>query len=68
MASDDAIEFVAPRHFRTLVDSAVLLDVLTEDPTWAGWSADHIADARDRGELVVNPIATPPATAPTSHH
>jgi hypothetical protein len=31
----------------TLVDSSVLLDVLTEDPTWAAWSEDALADAAD---------------------
>lgn len=40
----------------TLVDTCVLLDVLTDDPTWADWSEDAIADARDAGELVINPI------------
>lgn len=40
----------------TLVDSSVILDVVTEDPVWAGWSADALAQARDDGVLVINPI------------
>jgi len=39
-----------------LVDSSVLLDVLTDDPNWGSWSRDVLADARDRGRLVINPI------------
>jgi len=41
---------------RTLVDSNVLLDVLTEDPTWAGWSASAMEQAADESILVINPI------------
>ena len=40
----------------TLVDSSVLLDVLTEDAAWAQWSGDALAQARDGGRLVINPI------------
>jgi predicted nucleic acid-binding protein len=40
----------------TLVDTCVLIDVLTDDPTWAGWSAKTLVDARDAGELAINPI------------
>lgn len=40
----------------TLVDSNVLLDLFTRDPTWSGWSADHLAEAFDRGPVVVNQI------------
>jgi predicted nucleic acid-binding protein len=39
-----------------LVDTCVLLDILTDHPKWAAWSADAVADARDQGELVLNPI------------
>jgi predicted nucleic acid-binding protein len=39
-----------------MVDSSVLLDVLTEDPSWAGWSGGALAQVRDRGRLVINPI------------
>lgn len=40
----------------TLVDSSVLLDVLTDDPRWAAWSAAALTDAADGGRLVINPI------------
>ena len=39
-----------------LVDSNVLLDVLTEDPRWGGWSAEALADAAESAHLVINPI------------
>lgn len=40
----------------TLVDSSVLLDVLTDDAVWGGWSRGMLAVARDDGRLVINPI------------
>lgn len=40
----------------TLVDSSVLLDILTEDPEWAEWSQQALARARDAGRLAINPI------------
>lgn len=40
----------------TLVDSNVLLDVLTEDQQWCDWSADALADAADAGPLYINPV------------
>ncbi|QSB13412.1 type II toxin-antitoxin system VapC family toxin [Natronosporangium hydrolyticum] len=45
-----------PDELATLVDSNILLDVLTEDPTWSMWSSAQLAAARDLGVLVVNPI------------
>ena len=40
-----------------LVDSNVILDVLTEDPTWFDWSAQQLAHYADRGnDLAINPI------------
>lgn len=39
-----------------LVDSNVLLDVLTEDPTWFSWSADALARAAESETLIINPI------------
>jgi predicted nucleic acid-binding protein len=41
---------------RVLVDSNVLLDVFSEDPTWFDWSSDQLADLAERSILVVNPI------------
>lgn len=40
----------------TLVDSNVLLDILSEDPTWLGWSSDALANAAEAGPLYINPI------------
>jgi len=40
----------------TLIDSCVLLDVITGDKKWADWSAAQIAAAVDRGRAVVNPL------------
>lgn len=39
-----------------LVDSNVLLDLFTEDPTWAAWSESRLAEAFDAGPVVINPI------------
>jgi len=39
-----------------LVDSNVLLDVLTDDPRWAPWSADALADQAERDVLTITPI------------
>jgi hypothetical protein len=39
-----------------LVDSNVLLDVITEDVRWFDWSASVLADAARRSHLVINTI------------
>ena len=39
-----------------LVDSNVILDVLTEDARWLAWSAEALAHAAERDILVINPI------------
>lgn len=40
----------------TLVDSNVILDVVTEDPEWLDWSASALARQANEGRLVVNPV------------
>ncbi len=40
----------------TLVDSNVLLDLLTEDEEWQDWSAAALERCAEAGRLVVNPI------------
>ena len=40
----------------TLVDSNVLLDVLTQDDEWLDWSAAALARAANDAGLVINPI------------
>jgi len=39
-----------------LVDSNVLLDILTEDPKWEAWSAEALVQWVDQVILVINPI------------
>ncbi len=39
-----------------LVDSNVLLDVLTEDPDWFDWSSSMLAEHAERSVLMINPI------------
>lgn len=39
-----------------LVDSNVLLDILTEDPVWFDWSAGQLATLADSFVLMINPI------------
>ena len=40
----------------SMIDANVLIDVLTRDPTWFGWSAEALERAADAGPLVLNPI------------
>lgn len=40
----------------TLVDTNVLLDVLTDDPVWLEWSAEALTAAAESGPLWINPI------------
>ncbi|MBA2458777.1 MAG: type II toxin-antitoxin system VapC family toxin [Gemmatimonadales bacterium] len=39
-----------------LVDSNVILDLLTADPRWFGWSSQALAHAAERVPVVINPI------------
>jgi len=39
-----------------LVDSNVILDVLTENSQWADWSSNALAEASDRARVVINQI------------
>ena len=39
-----------------LVDSNVLLDVATNDPTWGEWSRRVLAEVAEHANLVINPI------------
>jgi predicted nucleic acid-binding protein len=40
----------------TLVDSNVILDVVTEDEEWLDWSAAMLGRAADAQRLVINPL------------
>jgi predicted nucleic acid-binding protein len=42
-----------------LIDANVLLDVMTEDARWIGWSAKALGRAADSHRLVINPIIYP---------
>ncbi len=39
-----------------LVDSNVLLDVITDDPTWCSWSSRALADAASTAGVAINPV------------
>lgn len=39
-----------------LVDSSVLLDIITDDPAWSDWSAENIEHLANETLLVVNPL------------
>ena len=41
---------------RVLVDANVLLDVLTDDPQWYGWSAAQLDACANEAELCINPL------------
>ncbi|MGD9879083.1 MAG: type II toxin-antitoxin system VapC family toxin [Reyranella sp.] len=40
----------------TLVDTNVLLDLVTKDPVWGLWSLDRLRDAALAGRLLINDI------------
>jgi len=39
-----------------LVDSNVLLDVITQDPVWSAWSTRALQQAVDSGRVLINPV------------
>ena len=41
---------------RVLVDANVLLDVLTDDPRWYGWSAAQLDACVAKDEVCINPV------------
>jgi predicted nucleic acid-binding protein len=40
----------------TLVDSNVIIDVLSKNPAWAEWSEKNLREATDSDEVAINPI------------
>ena len=40
----------------TIVDSNVILDLLTEDPKWFAWSSSALEKCANQGSLYINPI------------
>ena len=41
---------------RVLVDANILIDIATDDPNWAKWSADALEHAGRGRQLVINPL------------
>ena len=39
-----------------LIDSNILFDLLSEDPTWFRWSANALAAAAAESQLAINPV------------
>jgi predicted nucleic acid-binding protein len=39
-----------------LVDTNVLVDIITGDPDWAAWSSNALAEAMEHSTVVINPI------------
>ena len=39
-----------------LVDTSVILDIVTNDPVWADWSSDAVARHAETETLLINPI------------
>jgi predicted nucleic acid-binding protein len=40
----------------TLIDSNVILDIVTDDPIWAWWSLTHLDRASLTGPLIINDV------------
>ena len=40
-----------------LVDSNVIIDVLTKDSSWQAWSEAALSDAANRDDVAINPCA-----------
>ena len=40
----------------TLVDTNILLDVVTDDPNWSDWSIEQLEAAALRGPLLINDV------------
>jgi len=41
---------------KTLIDTNVLVDVITRDPTWGSWSERALREAAEHSTLAINPI------------
>jgi predicted nucleic acid-binding protein len=46
-----------------LVDSNIIIDVLTRDPVWQTWSESALSDAADGDDVAINPIIYAEITA-----
>ena len=41
----------------TLVESNVLIDVLSQDPRWFAWSSEALAHAAEQSVICINPVS-----------
>lgn len=55
MVLENLEERLLPRN-GVLVDSNILLDIVTDDPVWGDWSAEALSDCAEYADLVINPI------------
>ncbi|MDX2242684.1 MAG: type II toxin-antitoxin system VapC family toxin [Leptolyngbyaceae cyanobacterium bins.302] len=39
-----------------LVDSNIILDIVTKDSIWFDWSSEQVIQGTDQGNLIINPI------------
>jgi hypothetical protein len=47
-----------------LVDTSVILDIVTDDPKWADWSIETLHRFRKQGRLAINPKNEPSCFSP----
>ncbi len=40
----------------TLIDTNILLDIVTDDPDWSGWSLHQLDLASSKGKLAINDV------------
>ena len=51
-----------------LVDSKVIIDILTRDSAWRTWSEAGLSDAADHDEVAINPIIYAEIASGVRHH
>jgi predicted nucleic acid-binding protein len=40
----------------TLIDTNILIDVLSDDPNWRAWSLSRLTERSDKGPLLINDV------------
>jgi len=50
-----------------LVDTNIILDIVTEDPQWFDWSSSTLAQCSEEGKLWINPIIYAEVSVGFSH-
>ncbi|MFC0627690.1 type II toxin-antitoxin system VapC family toxin [Kribbella deserti] len=61
MANNPSLQVI--ESTATVVDTCVILDILTRSAVWYDWSASALAKAWDAGRLVINPLIYAEASA-----